>query len=201
MGLLDALLGRSKPVKPDLDALFALPSAAIGLQASTGLAATGTGSVCVKPVEGAAFARTQDEVEALLRLTQDTAVDAVPDAFGYSWTTVRAGPGDLPAVVSALHAANTTYERDGFGPGLLCSLVGLAGEVDGRPARLALVYLYKRGTFYPFAPLPGTDPSAPHHSDKRDTALELQVRAALGEELKVEPDLARWFPVWGAPGL
>jgi hypothetical protein len=27
------------------------------------------------------------------------------------------------------------------------------------------------------------------------------VRAQLGEDLKIEPDLARWFPVWGAPGL
>ncbi|MDX6255798.1 MAG: hypothetical protein QOJ11_2132, partial [Frankiales bacterium] len=32
---------------------------------------------------------------------------------------------------------------------------------------MALVYLYKRGTFYPFAPLPG---------EKRDNALELQLR-------------------------
>jgi len=23
----------------------------------------------------------------------------------------------------------------------------------------------------------------------------------LGDDLKIEPDLGRWFPVWGAPGL
>jgi hypothetical protein len=23
----------------------------------------------------------------------------------------------------------------------------------------------------------------------------------IGDDLKWEPDLARWFPVWGAPGL
>jgi hypothetical protein len=27
------------------------------------------------------------------------------------------------------------------------------------------------------------------------------VRAAVGSDLPVEPDLSRWFPVWGAPGL
>jgi hypothetical protein len=54
------------------------------------------------------------------------------------------------------------------------------------------VYLYKRGTFYPLAPQSG---------ERRDNALELQVRGALGDDLKVEPDLSRWFPVWGAPGL
>jgi hypothetical protein len=67
--------------------------------------------------------------------------------------------------------------------------VSLADE-DGR--RVALVYLYKRGTFYPFTP---TGPQ------QRDTAFELQVRSAVGADLPVEPDLSRWFPVWGAPGL
>jgi hypothetical protein len=54
------------------------------------------------------------------------------------------------------------------------------------------VYLYKRGTFYPFAPL---------DNERRDNALELQVRGAVGVDLKIEPDLSRWFAVWGAPGL
>jgi hypothetical protein len=54
------------------------------------------------------------------------------------------------------------------------------------------VYLYKRGTFYPFAPL---------DNERRDNALELQVRGAVGVDLKIEPDLNRWFAVWGAPGL
>ncbi|MDQ1699966.1 MAG: hypothetical protein QOG34_1829, partial [Frankiaceae bacterium] len=49
MGLLDTILGRTKPVKPDLDELFALPSAAVTLQAAGGLIPTGVGSVCVKP--------------------------------------------------------------------------------------------------------------------------------------------------------
>ena len=47
---------------------------------------------------------------------------------------------------------NTALEDSGFGPQLLCSLVGFR-DAERRP--LALVYLYKRGTFYPFAPLPG----------------------------------------------
>ena len=192
MSWLDSLLGRSKPVAPDLDALFALPSAAIGLQAATGLSPTGGGSVCIKPAEGGEFARTQDQVEALLRLDATTPVEATTDSFGYLWTTVRAEAGRLSDVTAALHAANTTYQDAGFGPGLLCSLVGVAGEIDGTQRSMALVYLYKRGTFYPFAPLGG---------EKRDTALEFQVRAALSDELRVEPELSRWFPVWGAPGL
>ncbi len=37
--------------------------------------------------------------------------------------------------------------------------------------------------------------------ERRDNATELQVRGVLGNDLKIETDLGRWFPVWGAPGL
>jgi len=63
---------------------------------------------------------------------------------------------------------------------------------DDAGRRLGLVYLYKQGTFYPFAPLDG---------QRRDNALELQVRGVLANDLRIEPDLGRWLAVWGAPGL
>jgi hypothetical protein len=190
VGFLDSLLGRSKPVKPNLDALFALPSAAIGLQAAVGLTPTGTGSVCFKAAEGGAFARTQADVEALLEADQGPKVEQTRDTYGYTWLVCRAA--DIETLVTDLHAVNSSLEAAGFGPSLLCSVVAFQGDVDGTPRRFALVYLYKRGTFYPFAPLPG---------EKRDNGLELQVRGALGADLPVEEDLSRWFPVWGVPGV
>ncbi|MFP8964293.1 PspA-associated protein PspAB [Streptomyces nanhaiensis] len=192
MGLLDVLFGRSKPVRPDLDRLFALPSAAITLQAAAGLAPTGAGSVCFASIEGGAFTRIRQEVEALLGADSERAggtVEFSQDDYGYSWLLSRRAPDELPSLVNDLHAVNATLRDSGFGPQLLCSLV--AFRASGRQP-LALVYLYKRGTFYPFAPLPG---------QKRDNPLELQVRAALQDDLNIEPDLSRWFPLWGAPGL
>ncbi|GAA3647092.1 hypothetical protein ACG5V6_21485 [Streptomyces chitinivorans] len=192
MGLLDVLFGRSKPARPDLDRLFGLPSAAITLQAATGLAPTGAGSVCFASVEGGAFTRIRQEVEALLGADSGRdggAVEFGEDGYGYSWLLSRRAPEELPSLVNDLHAVNTTLQGSGFGPQLLCSLVAFRSP-DRQP--LALVYLYKRGTFYPFAPLPG---------QKRDNPLELQVRAALQGDLNIEPDLGRWFPLWGAPGL
>ncbi|MBT2525323.1 hypothetical protein J7E91_07710 [Streptomyces sp. ISL-99] len=194
MGLLDSLLGRSKPVRPDLDQLFAVPSAALTLQAGVGFAPTGRGSVCFAGVEGGSFARIQQDVRELL--DADTGRGGVPvefsrDAYGYTWLLARHTPDDTAALVNDLHAVNTLLQDGGFGSHLLCSLIGFR-DAEDRP--LALVYLYKRGTFYPFAPLPGGE-------EKRDNQLELQVRAALGDDLRVEKDLARWFPVWGAPGL
>jgi hypothetical protein len=192
MRWLDTLLGRSKPVAPDLDALFALPSAAVTLEASTGLRPTGVGSVCVKPAEGPGFARAHDEALALLQVDDAAQVHDVRDSYGYLWSTCTTTPDRLPDLVTALHGANTSYEAAGHGPGLLCSVVGFRGDVEGRRRDVGLVYLYKRGTFYPFVP------SGPKH---RDTALELQLRGVLAGDLTVEPELQRWFALWDAPGL
>jgi hypothetical protein len=190
MGFLDALLGRSKPAKPDLDDLFALPSAAITMQIALGFAATGLGSVCYKPAEGAAFARTQSDVQELLDAVAGPKVERSNDDYGFTWLLVRHDPNDVAGLVTDLHAVNSTLQDAGFGPSLLCSLVGFRHD-DGR--RVALVYLYKRGTFYPFAPL--------ESGQRRDNALELQIQSTLAGDLKIDPELAHWFPVWGAPGL
>jgi len=189
VGFLDALLGRRRQARPDLDQLFALPSAAVTVAAAADFAPTGLGSVAYKAAEGAEFARLQEDTQALLDADGGPAVQKTVDKYGYTWLLVRHDPGDVAGLVTDLHAINTSLEGQGFGPALLCSLVPFA---DRQGRRLALVYLYKRGTFYPFAPLPG---------EQRDTALELQVRALLGDDLRLEPDVSRWFPVWGAPGL
>jgi hypothetical protein len=193
MGFLDTLLGRTKPVKPNLDQLFGLPSAAITLEAAAGFKPTGLGSVCFSPAEGGAFAQIQQDVQALLDAdtgTDDHApVESSQDSYGYTWLTSRRGPDDIVSLVNDVHAVNTALESTGFGPQLLCSLVNFS---DHQGRRLALVYLYKRGSFYPFAPLQG---------EKRNNPLEIQIKAMLGNDLRVEQDLTRWFPVWGAPGL
>ncbi|MET7352012.1 PspA-associated protein PspAB [Streptomyces mirabilis] len=194
MGFLDILLGRTKAVAPDLDQLFGLPSAALTLQAAAGFTPTGTGAVCFASVEGGAFAQAHQEVQELLDADAERTgppVEVSRDEYGYSWLVSRREPDDLPALVSDLHAVNSALEGRGFGPQLLCSV---AGFQDTGQRRLGLVYLYKRGTFYPFAPLAG-------EAQRRDNALELQVKAALADDLRIEQDLSRWFPIWGAPGL
>lgn len=188
MGLLDALLGRSRQAQPNLDALFSLPSAALTLEAASEIRPTGVGAVCFREAEGGPFARLKGEITTLLGGSEP---EEVRDEHGYTWLVVRRPASDVPALVTDLHAVNTTLEAAGFGPTLLCSTVGLR-TAAGQP--LALVYLYKRGTFYPFAPVDAT-------AQRRDSALELQVRALIAGDLPLETDVTRWFPVWGAPGV
>jgi hypothetical protein len=193
VGFLDTLLGRTKPVQPKLDDLFALPSAAITLEAGAGFKPTGSGSVCFRAVEGRSFADIEKDVRDLLNASSSAEgglpVEVTKDRYGFTWLVSSRMSDQLDALVTDLHAVNSTLVDNGFGPQLLCTLVAFR---DDQERRLGLVYLYKRGTFYPFAPTSG---------ERRDNALELQVKGVIGDDLKFEPELARWFPVWGAPGL
>jgi hypothetical protein len=187
VSFLDALLGRRKQVTNNLDALFRLPTAAITLQTALGFEPTGMGSVCFREAEGAAFAQTEADIVALLDNDDDPDLERHVDEFGYTWLVAR--QEQMSSLVTDLHAINTGLEAQGFGPSLLCSLVGFR---DRTGRSLALVYLYKQGTFYPFAPT----------ADKqRENLLEIQVRDLVKGDVPVEEQLNRWMPVWGAPGL
>ena len=190
MGFWDAVTGRRRPARADLDALFAVPSAAVTLQTATGFTPTGSGSVCYRAAGGAAFAALQAEIVELLEADPDAPPVAVTgDTFGFTWLTVTDDPADTGGLCTDLHAVNTSLQAQGFGDGLLCSLIPFT-DATGR--RLGLVYLYKQGTFYPFAP---TGPR------QRDNLLEIQVRDLLSAEVPVEKDLNRWLALWDAPGL
>lgn len=186
MGFLDTILGRTKPVKPNLDQLFGLPSAAVTLEVGSSYRPTGVGSVAVKTAEGGAFAGLREEMEKLLALDGGKYEES-RDSYGYTWLLRRTDPEDLEGLVADLHSVNSSLEGAGFGPLLLCTVVWFTG--GDHP--MALVYLYKRGTWYPFVP---TGPQA------RDNAAELNIRAVIGTDLRLEEDLSRWFPVWDAPG-
>jgi hypothetical protein len=187
MGILDTLLGRTKPVPPNLDQLFALPAAAITLQTATGYRPTGTGSVCFKAAEGGGFAALREEVAKLLAL-DDGKFTSQTDSYGFSWLIRQVEGDDLSGLVTDLHGVNSALVDAGFGSALLCTLIAFT---DGTHP-LGLVYLYKQGSWYPFAPA---------GRDRRDNTVELQIRSTLEGDLRIETDLTRWFPLYGAPGL
>ena len=62
-------------------------------------------------------------------------------------------------------------------------------EEEGRP--IYFIYNYKRGYWYPFVPAPG--------EKQRNNERELQLKAQIGTDLPIEPELTRWFPLWDLP--
>jgi hypothetical protein len=190
MGFLDAILGRSKQKPAQLDALFALPGAAITLEAGAGLRPSGFAAVAFKPPAGQDFAQLDGELRTLLEMGARESGSELrfdEDRYGYRWVVLR--DPQLEDLVTAVHMVNASLTERGYGPSLLCSVFGFDAGTDGHDD-VYLVYLYKRGTFYPFAPLPG---------ERRNNELELRVRGTLGADLPVEADLTRWFALWGIP--
>ncbi|HEY8478694.1 MAG TPA: hypothetical protein VIL71_02580 [Spirillospora sp.] len=194
MGILDGLLGRRAPVMPDLDRLFDLPPAVPALRAATGFAPDGTGAVCHRLVEGGpfgAFDRTQREIARLLRGDPDRETGLDADPHGWGWTRVTRSPDAFARLVSDLHMVTATLTAAGYGAYLLCTVTGFRRENDLQ--RLLLVHVPVRGTFYPFAPRPGDSGTR-----RRNNLVETRVQEVLADELPMEPDTARWFPLWDA---
>ncbi|MBO0843513.1 MAG: hypothetical protein J2O46_10030 [Nocardioides sp.] len=195
MGFWDVITGRSRPKQANLDALFSVPTAALTLQTALGLVPSGDGAVCYRAAAGAAGTQAQHDIVELLTASEGApAVTTSVDEFGFTWLIVDRPDvdpenPDLTSLMTDLHAVNSTLELNGFGSGLLCSLVPFTGA-DGR--HVGLVYLYKQGTFYPFAP---TGPQ------QRDNLLEINVAETAKTDLPVEADKSRWLALWGAPGL
>jgi hypothetical protein len=226
MGLLDTILGRSKPVQSNLDDLFALPSASITLQSAAGMSCSGHAGVCFKPPTGQGIVEMQDEVVKLLSMNKGAGLTKTEDSFGYQWLVVD--DPDIEALVTQVHVVNSSLADAGWGPQLLCSVFGIAAlpgstgleapsDADASDALVApagsgdaseqvdtrtvgpgvlldstayLVYLFKRGTFYPFVP---------KGKEQRDTEAELRLRSLVADDLKIEGDLDRWFPLWDLP--
>jgi hypothetical protein len=182
----DALLGRNKLKAPDLDRIFGLVGAATTLSDDLGLGFAGRGGLCLKPVEGGGFRLTDQELGDLVRLAaKDMKADLAisDDEFGYRWI-VFADP-QLEDLVNLVHLAASTLQEQGFGEHLLAAVFRF-----GTDAPTYLIYNYKRGSFYPFAPRSGR---------QRDLKLEFETSSGLSGELSVEKDSARWYPLWDSP--
>jgi hypothetical protein len=120
VGFLDTLLGRTKPVPPNLDELFALPTAALTLEAGTDFTPTGSGSVCFRAAEGKAFSDIEKDVQELLSMGKDSApVQVSTDQYHFTWLVAKHSPDDPEGLVTDLHAVNSSLESGGFGPQLL----------------------------------------------------------------------------------
>jgi hypothetical protein len=186
--LRDIILGRTAPAQANLDNLFALPAAGITLEISANLISTNKASVCFKPASGSAFANTTLDFKAILEMEDDGQKPPVEtiDSMGYKWVTIEAD--NLETLTTAIHAVNSTLESNNFGPQLLCSVFAFTDRDSAQ--RVYLIYLYKRGTFYPFAPLRG---------ERRDNERELSLQAIIKDDIVLEADLERWFPIWDLP--
>ncbi len=190
MGLFDVITGRRKLKQPaPTDRVFAMSTAAVTLELELGLKSSGKAGIVFQPLATADFDQIVRDMEEVVRGTGEetgTSVQREDDSFGYRWM-VLSDP-DFEDVVVGINAVSTALEAGGYGDRLLAAVFAFRDEAG---KAVYWIYNYKRGAFYPFVPSGG--------EQQRDNERELRLRAQIGAELPVEPELERWFPLWGIP--
>lgn len=189
MGLLDIITGKRKLAKPAMDRLFAISTADVTFQTELGLTTRGAAAVVFQALDTVDFAAIVRDMEAVVRATASdsgTVVETSDDSYGFRWLVLRGGA--LDDLVVGIHAVATALESGGYGERLLCSVFAFN---DARNRPIYWIYNFKRGSFYPFVPAAG--------EQRRDNERELVLKAQIGRELPIEPELERWFPLWGTP--
>jgi len=189
VGLFDALLGKRKVSGPAPDRLFALTTAYVDLETAHGITTAGGAGIVFQALATGDFDQIVKETEELLRGTGEdtgTTVESHEDEFGYRWIVVK--DPDIDDLVVAVNTVSDGLQVGGYGDRVLAAVFSFQ-DTQRRP--VYLIYNYKRGKWYPFVPGDG---------DKtRSNERELQLKAQIGSSLPIEPELERWFPLWGAP--
>jgi hypothetical protein len=200
VGLRDVLTGRHEVKGPAPDRLFAIATAYIALQSEHQIDPAGSAAIVFQALATSEFEATLRDMEEVVRATggdSGTSVSTQDDSYGYRWMVLH-NPEGAPSVEDlavGINGVSSSIETAGHGERLLCAVFAFAdraGAAGREGGRIYFIYNYKRGFWYPFVP----DPAAPQ---QRLTERELQIKAQMASELPMEPELERWFPLWGIP--
>ena len=188
MGFLDAVLGGRKKLRaPAPDRLFAMTTAYVAMETELGMKSAGAAGIVFQPLATADFEQILKDAEELLHGTAaetGSQLESADDRFGYRWIILR--DRDFEDLVVSLNTISTELQAGGYGDRLLCAVFPFEQK-----ERVYFIYNYKRGAFYPFVPADG--------EQQRDTERELRLKAQLENELPLEAELTRWFPLWEIP--
>jgi len=192
MGLFDALVGRRSVKGPaSRERLFALSTAYVTLQTEHEITSTGVAGIVFQPLATADFAAMEKEMEDVVKATatdMGATVETRDDDYGFRWLIVRETQAAVEDLVVTINGVSSAVEDGGYGERLLCAVFAFK---DAGGKQINFIYNYKRGSWYPFVPAAG--------EQQRSTERELQLKAQIGGELPIEPELERWFPLWGIP--
>jgi hypothetical protein len=189
VGLFDILRGKREIKQPAMDRLFAMSTAYVNMETGMNLHSSGKAAIVFQPLATADFEGIVRDMEEVVQGTGEetgTAIEARDDEFGYRWMVLS--DDDMEDLVVGVNAVSTAIQGGGYGERLLAAVFAFR---DDRDRRVYWIYNFKRGSFYPFAPAGG--------AQTRDNERELRLKAQIGADLPIEPELERWFPLWGIP--
>ncbi len=198
MGLKDILTGRHEVKGPAPDRLFAISTAYIALQTEHNIEPAGAAAIVFQALQTSEFEGVIKEMEEVVVATggeSGTKVHTEDDSFGYRWMVLNGDSVEDLAV--GINAVSGSIETAGHGERLLCAVFAFK-DAKGRPSLLHLQLQarllvpvragFGRRLFFELDP-----------ATERSTERELQLKAQMASELPIEPELERWFPLWGIP--
>jgi hypothetical protein len=195
VGLRDILTGRHEVSGPAPDRLFAITTAYVTLSSEHQIESRGSAAIVFQALATSEFESTLRDMEEVVKATggdSGTSVSTEDDSYGYRWMILRNPPGapSVEDLAVGINAVSGSIETAGYGERLLCAVFAFSDTARGG-APVYFIYNYKRGFWYPFVPAAG--------EEQRSTERELQIKAQMASELPIEPELERWFPLWGIP--
>ena len=183
-------MGRNQVKGPAPDRLFAISTAYITLQSEHQIDPAGRAAIVFQSLATSGFEATIREMEEVVKATggeTGTQVRTQDDSYGYRWMVLE--DPEVEDLAVGINAVSNSIETAGHSERLLCAVFAF---VDANKRSLYFIYNYKRGFWYPFVPEAGS-------SNEPDTERELRLKAQMSGELPMEPELERWFPLWGIP--
>jgi hypothetical protein len=195
VGLRDILTGRHQVSGPAPDRLFAITTAYVTLSTEHQIESRGSAAIVFQALATSDFEATLRDMEEVVKATggdSGTSVSTEDDSYGYRWMILRnrAGAPSVEDLAVGINAVSGSIETAGYGERLLCAVFAFSDTARGG-SPVYFIYNYKRGFWYPFVPAAG--------EEQRSTERELQIKAQMASELPIEPELERWFPLWGIP--
>ncbi len=181
------LFGGGKGKSAD-DAILAIAVAEPTLSGSLQMFSTGKAGLTYKPGDGAAFDDLEQELRGLLHSGEQntgTRFAVETDEYGYRW--VLLADEQFEDLAMGLYVVSQSFAERGGRDLLLAAVFPFTFEGH----EVHWIFTHKRGTFYPFAPVPETQ--------RRDNELEMELARKVAEHLPVEKRLEQWFALWGAP--
>jgi hypothetical protein len=171
----------------DPDDLWGMSTAYVTMEADLDYRSTGQAALCFAAVDSTDFTGALQNVEAILEAGEaetGTSADFVEDSHGYHWVVLE--DESFEDLVTSVHFAADELEEQGYSSRLLAALFSFQRPDEDRP--IYWVYSFRRGAYYPFAPVPG--------ERERDSGAEFKLQSVLDGELEVEDDKEYWYPLW-----
>ena len=196
VGLRDILTGRHEVKGPAPDRLFAISTAYIALQAEHSIDPSGAAAIVFQALATSEFEATLREMEEVVKATGgDSGTTRLHPGrlasatAGWSCATPPARPASKTSRSASM--PSRARSRPPATASACCALCSRSSTPRNDPSTSSTTTSAASGT--------RSCPTGPASANQRSTERELQLKAQMASELPIEPELERWFPLWGIP--